>query len=99
MNQVLYAIQKKVFTEHTPAIAIGGADYTIISSSMTFVSGSRFGNFKCFDIMIADDKVAEDNETFHLVMMSANSRVNLPTNTITIKENDGTYLYDCIFTY
>ena len=70
-----------------------GVDYTFITTSFTFPTGSQIGTRQCINVPIIDDIAVENTEVFHLRLSTSDPRVQLSSicnrATINIYDNDG----------
>ena len=78
--------------------AMAGFDYTSISVSQIFASGSANGTTRCVDIFVQDDEALEGNQTFTLAIATSDSNVVLGTDVtvISIMDDDGNTSSMCI---
>jgi hypothetical protein len=68
---------------------LAGLDYTSISSDEVFLSGSIDGDNMCVDIILLPEDPMERDETFTVILTTADPDVTLATNVITITiDND-----------
>ena len=67
------------------------SDYTTVSSTQTFTSGSRNGTTRCIDINIVDNDIFEGNQYFIVKSTIRNPHVMLgvAVSNITILDYDG----------
>lgn len=77
----------------THLIIIGGVDYELDSSVLTFPAGSAQGARQCVTVSISDDVAVEDNEYFHMTLTSSDAQFEVssicPRATFTIIDTDG----------
>ena len=67
--------------------AFVGSDYAILTSELTFTSGSSNLLTECVDILLFDDRALEGNQGFSVNWVTADSRIMLETF-VTIMDND-----------
>ena len=75
--------------------AVEDSDYTSISSTITFLSGSTDSTSQCVNISVTDDAALEGNQTFTVTLTTSDPDVLLLGNdmtVITIEDNDGVSL-------
>ena len=73
----------------------GGVDYTTASVELTFNAGI---DRTCTNISINDDNFDEDNEMFEVALSTRDTDISIAPgrSTVTIIDNDGTYMYVCV---
>jgi hypothetical protein len=79
-----------VILESSPGSANNHSDFTPIEQTFTFRSNVR----TCEDVMIVNDDVVEDTETFQVDVSSSDTDVILgqfPSAVVTINDYDGMY--------
>ncbi len=74
---------------------IGGDDYQVVDSNLTFPSGSNEDSVICYNITINDDQCFEKDEYFRLSIGATEFNVDVGRNTtiITIRDEDGKGYY------
>ena len=72
----------------------GGQDFTPVAvPNLVFQDGQEL----CTNIMLIDDSIHEDQETFTIAITTTDSAANLGTSAalVTISDNDGKHFYTC----
>ena len=83
---------------HIIVTAVAGSDYTPVSMPLEFPAGSSHGDTQCIDVVILDNSILEDNETFTVMLDVITSHVMEGTSltTVTIHDNDSEYMHACM---
>lgn len=70
--------------------AVADSDYTVTSSNLMFPVGSAAGAMQCIHVIIMDNSISEDNETFvvELRVLTSDVMEGNTTTTITIIDDD-----------
>ena len=70
--------------------ALGGVDYFLTPTELTFQDGSPQGAIECVDVQIIDDETVENSETFYIELSTNDSNVQL----LSYYQRRGYYIYD-----
>ena len=79
-----------MFIEHY-VIGVSGIDYVLVTSSVSFVTGSHNGSTGCSNITIIDDYALNKNRTFTVTLFTIDRRIMLANivTVVTIVDDDG----------
>ena len=64
---------------------MAGDDYEMMSTNLTFPSGSMDNATQCFDVMITNDTLMEGDETFIVTMTLRTTELGVTSSITTIR--------------
>ena len=96
-NQLSCVYNSKINAYHYEILYVGGEDYIFRDRDIKFYPGVTK---KMFNILIIDDNLVEDNETFILSIDPKSLRAGVISRypseiVVTIVDNDGEFIYVC----